>query len=229
MTHWPVGNKLLLKETLFHPRGLNMNSKCFGLLTSIAVMGMGGSAASAAVLYQSIPDLTAPPNGAPCSSCNGVYQAFDTFSLGALSNISDVSFAAYNYSTYLNSATNITLDIYAIAGGLPGNRLFSETFSSAQYLIAAGNSVGIPTSIVSVSPSDLVLGPGTYDISFFSPVDLAPGMFFSIGHNSFQQVTLGDNSQVVPYTDEALGFSLQGSSYRRDRALRASPIGRLAS
>jgi hypothetical protein len=131
-----------------------------------AIVGVCLTAPSqAAVLFQSIANLAAAPSGnGLCSACSGGDEVYDTFTLTSAANIGEIDFAV---STFAFSSQPITVGIYRIAGGLPGAPVFTGVFSGYTY-----TSTGRLTDIVTVDPVGLVLGPGSYDISFYNPVNL---------------------------------------------------------
>lgn len=165
-----------------------------GATVATAIMTFG--AARAAVLYQSIPDLTViPVSNAFCSSCNGNYQVFDTFTLGATTPIFRIDFAVQ--SDY-NFPTDITVGIYTVSGGLPDTNIFQQTFAPASYTYT---NTDHDTSIVTVVPVGLTLDAGTYDISFYSPDNLGVPGYANPGGVLFQ-------SDIGFYADQSSAFAL---------------------
>jgi hypothetical protein len=107
-----------------------------------------------------------------CSSCDGSYRVFDTFTLSANSIIDEVTVSLYGYPF----PVNVNVSIWSISGGLPSAQLFSETFApSAFSSVLYPNPGGLypDPAIITVNPTDLSLLAGTYDISFYNPDGLA--------------------------------------------------------
>jgi hypothetical protein len=127
------------------------------------------SSAKAAVLFQSIPALSATPDVPGwCSSCSGSYRVFDTFNLGSASTITGTTVAVYNAYDF---PTNIDVSIWTVVGGLPGTQLFDANFTPAQFASTApGASL---TTLVTLDLPNWALASGSYDISFYNPTGLA--------------------------------------------------------
>jgi hypothetical protein len=127
---------------------------------------------SAAVLFQSIPDLTANPlTNAWCSSCGGEFRVFDTFTLSSGSVIQSISF---NVQTSYYFPTSVDVSIWSMSGSLPGSQLLGQNFAPASFVSVVNNPND--TSTVTVNVGSWALAAGTYDISFYNPQNLGvPG------------------------------------------------------
>src|SRR5258708_908260 len=157
----------------------------------VAIVGSAG-AARADVLYQSVPDLAAPPT-APyqyyCSSCAGMnYRAYDTFTLaGGISIFSSITFDLYK-PFYPG---NVEITIWDV---LPFNPtpIFDRAFTPAQLSATfAGN-----TAMVTADLTGFQLNPGTYQISFYGP-NLAVAGFTNAG-GALKQFNLDNMSVTTP-------------------------------
>ena len=155
------------------------------------------------MLFQSIPVLTDPSYGYWTS--NGVtHRIFDTFTLGSNSTIQSVTFAIQAGSFY-----NAGVSIWTIADGYPRTQLFSQYFFRNQ-LESAVTLPSLQTEIVTVNLAGLSLDAGTYDISFYNPIQLDPlqvALFINAGG---QAVFLPDPSNLVP-AGRSAGFILDGT------------------
>lgn len=123
--------------------------------------------ANAVVLFQSIPDLSAPPAASWCSACAGFGQAFDEFTLSADAAIRT---ALFNVQSDYFFPAAITVEIFNLDNdGLPGGLLFSQTFSPSQFGVkhAINN-----FNTVAINPTGLLLPAASYDISFYNPTNL---------------------------------------------------------
>ncbi len=142
-----------------------MAGRIKGVLVSSALAASVGSA-SAATVFQSIPDLAAAYAGLAASDLGGRgYQVFDTFSLSSPANITDVWFDVQTAYFSLTS-TSVTLSVWSLSAGPPGTSLFSQTVPPTDFLSVVNNG---STSTVEVSLAGLDLSDGTYDISFYNP------------------------------------------------------------
>ena len=132
--------------------------KKFLLATAAAVVGLA-NVASAAVVYQSIPDLTVAPDSYNCSECSGnTAQTGQQFALAASASIGSVLFDVSN--NYFWPAP-VTLSIYRDGGAQTlGTQLYSETFSA----FASDTSTLNNTDIVGVNTPGLTLAASTYDL-----------------------------------------------------------------
>jgi hypothetical protein len=184
---------------------------CVGMLMGTA------TSSRAAVLFQSIPDLSVNPvQNAWCSTCTPrdvVYQVFDTFSLGSASDIQSITFAV---QTSYFFPTDVTVSIWSVASQLPDTELFDQTFTPAQF--DSVSNTAFNTSLVTVSPTGLTLAAGVYDISFFNPSNLGvpgysggSGLLYQEGggfHDGQSAAFLLEGSSAVP---EPATLALLGS------------------
>jgi hypothetical protein len=197
-------------------------------LIALAIVGSlsTGSADADTVLYQSIPDLTAATAIALCSSCGGAFQVFDPFSVPPPASSTSNIVSSISFDSITNSTTSFSVEIYKGATGASSNLLFSQTFSPGQYSVAAGSTGAggsLPTSILTVVPTGLSLKSGDYQISFFSPTNLAlpayppypPGTLHTLFTESFP----GDPSTSFATSGVILGFSVKGGG-----SLSATPL-----
>jgi hypothetical protein len=120
----------------------------------LCLIGTGGTPGKADVLFQSIPDLTVAPNvNAYCSSCNGSWQVFDTFTLSSASTVQTITFAADNY-TVGGWPVSVDVSIWSLNGSLPGSKLFDQNFTPAQFTSISYTSMSYTpyaTAIVTVA------------------------------------------------------------------------------
>ena len=147
-------------------------------------------AASAAVIFQSVPDLNDVAQIDTygwCSSCTGDYRIFDKFDLSSTENITGFSVSLFGLAPYW--PTTVNFSVWTVDGSnLPGAELFSQTIAVADFTEtaiagAAFNSVIVETDDV----TGLTLGAGTYYVSFYNPVDLAVNGYVGGGGNLYQQ------------------------------------------
>ena len=187
---------------------LRYKSVLVGAALSLTTTLMSGLPVHSDTLFQSIPDLYTAPNTfiyGYCTSCFGNFQVYDTFSLSNASNIDSVLFSVAG-SSY-NWPTSVTVEIFNYNSGLPGTQIFSQTFTPAEFssVVTGPNDPYGPTKIVSVNLTGLSLGPGTYDISFYSPSYLLVDSYQG-GSGQLVQLGCGD----VCNQGYSLNFALYG-------------------
>lgn len=164
---------------------------------------IGGMAAApqarAAVLFQSIPDLTVEPVvNAWCSSCSGTFRVFDLFTLGEESVVQGITFAVQ--SSYF-FPTDVTVSIHGIEDGRPDAALFSQVFAAAELIT---QDTLFNTTLVSVAPAGgWALGAGTYFISFYNPDNLGVPGYANPGRMLYQE---GNRF----HEDQSAAFRLEG-------------------
>jgi hypothetical protein len=162
------------------------------------------SPAGAAVIYQSIPDLTiAPVTNAWCSQCGGDGQSIgQAFSLGSTATAGSVSFTVQSDYFW---PTSVTVGIYQDAGGSVGTSLYNNTFTSFASDVPTANN----TDVVTVSLTGGVsLAAGNYVIFLTNPGDLGiPGYSGGAGN---QIVVQGSSSPLL--TGDSYYYLSAGSS-----------------
>jgi hypothetical protein len=170
---------------------------------AVVAMAASAQATRADVLYQSVPDLAAPPT-APyqyyCSSCAGMnYRVFDIFTLaGGVSIFSSITFDLYGPLF----PGNVEITIWDVQPFNP-NPLFDRTFTPAQLSTQfVGN-----TAMVTADLTGFQLNPGTYQISFYGS-NLAVAAFTNPG-GALKQFNL-DNISVTNPSGLSAGFILEG-------------------
>ena len=166
--------------------------------------------AGAAVLYQSIPDLTVAPSlNAYCSQCGGDGQSIgQVFSLGSAATANSLTFAVDSSYVW---PTSVTVGIYNDAAGSVGSNVYNQTFSSFASDVPTGNG----TDLVTVNLGAVSLAPGTYDLFMTNPADLGipaysggPGnqIFIPVGMSSSPLLT-GDSYSNISGSDSAISLS----------------------
>jgi hypothetical protein len=173
---------------------------------------------SAAVLFQSIPDLSVNTGDNACSTCSfDNVQVFDLFSLSGAATINAVEFnvirsffykglgTRYQFPSYVD--LSVWTSVPAVLsngqlGTLPGAEIFSETLMFGSISNTAYN-----ISEVMVDPTALTLGAGTYEISFYNPNDLLLAWYKGGSGLSFQ---LGTSANYP--SGDSVGFALYGVS-----------------
>jgi hypothetical protein len=125
----------------------------------ILALGFGSASVSATVLYQSIPDLSAPRFDTFCSNCPGIadqQSVGQIFSFGASATAKSLSFVVSNDYVW---PTSVTVGIYQDAVGTVGASVYKQTFASFVSDVPTTNS----TDIVSVNlGGGVTLGSGNY-------------------------------------------------------------------
>jgi hypothetical protein len=125
----------------------------------ILAMAFGGASAGATVLYQSIPDLSAPRFDSFCSNCPGLadqQSVGQIFSFGASATAKSLSFVVSNDYVW---PTPVTVGIYQDAVGTVGANVYMQTFTS----YASDTPTANFTDVVSVNlGSGVTLGSGSY-------------------------------------------------------------------
>lgn len=136
------------------------------LAAAAAVVGLA-NVASAAVVYQSIPDLTVAPYTADCSECNGdAEQVGQMFNLAAGASIGSVLF---DVTSNYHWPSPVTLSVYADGGSNTlGAQRYSETYSS----FASDTTTLNNTDIVGVNTPGLTLAAGIYALFLTNPSNL---------------------------------------------------------
>ena len=169
-----------------------------------AIISLSALNANAAVLFQSVPDLTDTTQltSAWCSSCDGSYRIFDQFTLNGSATITGFSVSLYDDPLYWPNTVNFS--VWSIDGSnLPGTQLFSQDIAPSGF---TSNSIG--STAVIVETDDLVgltLGAGSYYASFYSGSNLGVWGYLGGGGNLYQQ----DNQF---HKGTSAGFTLTGGA-----------------
>ena len=150
------------------------------------------------IIYQSIPDLTAiPVSNAACSSCDGIWEAIDFFTLGDTYSIDHINFvtgpAAFgtdnNFAGLMGETVRIWNSDYSSV-------LFSQVVTPTllSYELHGYSSANqYSTAILSVTLGGLISVTGIYGISF-QAYNLGNALFAG-GNGSTIQV---ENPACVP-------------------------------
>jgi hypothetical protein len=159
-------------------------------------------AASAAVVYQSLPSLTGNSPTSPwCSGCGGTYRVYDQFTLNTASDITGFSVNIYNVGGYWGNG--MTFSVWSVGGdGLLGTQLFSQTLAASDFTTTAlgGNQATATTDDL----LNLNLAAGTYYAGFYN-TNLAVWGYNNAGGKLYQQGVSVRNGQSV-------AFALEGNA-----------------
>jgi hypothetical protein len=184
------------------------------LLTAISSLILAQSA-SAQVIYQSIPDLTAPTTGQTCSPCDPTQVAGAKFSLSSNATINGVQFVAGWYGWNWFGTTDVQISIYKDSpgewGGSVGDQVYLRDFTSytASDLDGGYHLLGFDTT-------GLGLGAGDYLIFFTNTSILAPATYYGVGGSDLYLWPDDDGASFTgfsyfPFSGEALGYALLGT------------------
>ena len=173
---------------------------------ALSAVAVGGQPET---LFQSIPDLSTPPNSTFISDVAGNQQMFDKFTLGSQSLVTSITFDVSNQSIFFPNWLDepLTLAIDSVGpGGAPGAELFSTTFTPADYDHINFN-LSFATALVTYD-THLALNPGTYLITYYNQDGLGAIGFVNGGSDQAfaERLSTGTISPV----GESLGFSLNG-------------------
>ncbi len=165
-------------------------------------------AASAGVVFQSIPDLNDVSKISTygwCSSCGGAYRIFDKFTLGNATSIDGFSVSLYGQAPYWPASINFS--VWSVGGGnLPETEIFSQTIAAAGFQSTAIPGANYASLIASTDDvSGLNLAAGTYYVSFYSSSNLAVNGYLGGGGNLYQQ---GNTF----HRGTSAGFTLSGNA-----------------
>ncbi|WP_426165396.1 PEPxxWA-CTERM sorting domain-containing protein [Sandarakinorhabdus sp. DWP1-3-1] len=166
--------------------------------------------ASAATVFQSLPDLTvAPVVAGYCSSCNAFlpFRIYDSFSLASAATINTVTFAI---DTTFYAGNSVNLGFFARDGALPGAGIASYDFAPAQFTNVQSLMTGERTrALVTVDIGSLALAAGDYAISFFNPAGLSIPAYANPGGSLYQSGNFFSPSTFYP--DRSAAFSLDAA------------------
>jgi hypothetical protein len=137
---------------------------------------ISAQAASAQLLYQSTPDLTAAPAFQTCSPCDPTQVAGSKFSLGAAASVGTIQFVTGSYGWGWYGPTDVQVSIYRDVagnwGGTVGDQLYTHNFTS---YTESGIDGGY--HLLGFDTSGLTLDAGTYLIFFTNTSILAPAVY----------------------------------------------------
>jgi hypothetical protein len=142
---------------------MNKLSLASMMAAAAAISLAASNSASAGILFQSIPDLTAPPEAGWCSGCadQDLFRVYDVFTLSSAATLGSISFdVATDFGPGPSQPINLTIS--ADVGGVPGSTYLDETLTGT-FVNAA-----FETSIVTFAGSGTALAAGSYFISFFA-------------------------------------------------------------
>ena len=145
-----------------------MNKFVAAAAALLSVTAMTSSVASAAIIYQSIPDLTIAPNvNGYCSQCESDGQNIgQSFTLASAAVANTLSFAV---TSYYHFPTPVTVDIFTDLGGVLGASVYHATFGTFTSDVPTANM----TDIVTVNIGSVAFAAGSYDIFLTNLSDLA--------------------------------------------------------
>lgn len=188
-----------------------MQMKSLFAASAVACALVGASSASADVLYQSVPDLTVPPDVGLCSACygDGLFTG-QQFTLGAAVTATDLSFTTESYAPFWPAT--VTVDVFQDADGVLGADLYHQTFSTFTSDVALDQY----TDLVSLHLGAMILGAGTYDLFLSNPTDFTWGSYSTTGQGELtlhlprgSQGPTSGTSYLDDLTNTA-GFQLDG-------------------
>jgi hypothetical protein len=130
---------------------------------------LAGTPSTAAVIYRSVPDLTADPL-CPCFSSGGNTRLGTAFTLSSATTLTGISFVVGNYAYW---PAPVTIGIYRADGYRIGNQLFGGTYSNFNSVTDTGHL----TSVVNISLGNPTLSAGSYYVFFGNPVGLTMAGF----------------------------------------------------
>ncbi|WP_341678871.1 PEP-CTERM sorting domain-containing protein [Niveibacterium sp. SC-1] len=138
---------------------------CAAALLAISVP----EAASAAVVFQSVPDLTDTSKystgGGLCSDCGIGDRVFDQFTLSSAQAITGFSVALSSNAPYWGQGVDFS--IWTVGGGsLPGTKLFSQLLPDADFATQTMTDTALLATTDDVT--GLTLAAGTYFVSFYN-------------------------------------------------------------
>lgn len=166
---------------------------------AIVIAGLTGAHAAIGYSSENWGDRFATPTGPSyCSSCGGIWETSDTFSLSSAGTITGVDLAVLDW--YGGQHESIEVSIWD--DSLSTN-LFSQTFTFGNYSsVNLGNSV----DLLSFDLSGPTLSAGSYRMSWFDPLDMAIATYTS-GSGVWQSNPTVENT--THNVDRGVGASFQ--------------------
>jgi hypothetical protein len=150
----------------------------------------GAAVAQAAVIYQSVPDLTVTPKEPGwCSQCTGTGDGQDIGQFFTLSSGAVAHTLTFDIQSAYHWPTSVTVDLFRDAGGNTlGASIFQQTFES----FASDTPTGKGTDLVTVDLGSVPLAAGSYDLFTINTGDLGiPGYGGGPGHQIFEELGAG--------------------------------------
>ena len=181
----------------------------FKLMVAVGAMTLASSA-SAASIYQSLPDLTVSPIvRGYCSSCNSFlpFRLYDQFTLNTPGTIDSVTFAV-DRQTIAGSSLNI--GFFTANGMRPGASLASYDVNFADIMATQQATALENVFLYTAQIGGLALGTGTFDISFYNPNGLSIPAYQKTGGTLYQSGNFFQGDSF--YADRAMAFSLDTAS-----------------
>jgi hypothetical protein len=174
-------------------------------------------AASAQVIYQSIPDLTTPATGQTCSPCDPTQVVGSKFSLSSGASINGIQFVAGWYGWNWFGTTDVRVSIYRnVPGeyypdwGSVGDQVYSHDFTSYSTTDLSNS-----YHLLGFDTTGLNLGSGDYLIFFTNTSILAPATYYGDGSDLYLWPD-DDGASFTgfaysPSPGESLGYALLGT------------------
>jgi hypothetical protein len=179
-----------------------------------AFLGLASTAASADVLFQSVPNLSETPTQFYCSTCSSFFpqRQYDAFTLSGAASLTSVVFNAPNDVNALLSAS-FQIGIFqarAVPGGMAGALIANFNYTSASITSQTDTLFGDrDVGTISV-PLSLALAAGSYDISFYSSTRLGVP-YYTNGSGLLSQTEPSfPGPAFLPHPGQLLGFALNG-------------------
>ena len=156
------------------------------------------SAAQAAVVYQSVPDLTIATGSSWCSQCGSDGQNIGQyFTLGASATVNTLSFVATNWYAW---PTSVTVGLFHDGGS---NTIGASIYQNPFFSFVSDVNTGRGSDIVTVYLGNISLSAGSYDLFLYNPVNFAfPGLPGGAGNQIVEHVGAG----AGPSTGDSYNF-----------------------